>query len=118
MTERQQQHPKELRRRAERELLLPEGVYDAAALVRRLPASAVLVGCAGEEPMLEQLALQLPGVALAPPQPARACWVGRLGAHQLAAGRGVRASELVPRYVRRAEAEVRRTGERFEPAGV
>ena len=36
---------------------------------------------------------------------------------QLAAGEGVSASALAPRYVRRAEAEVRRTGLRFEPAG-
>jgi hypothetical protein len=34
----------------------------------------------------------------------------------LARGEGVTAAEAVPRYVRRAEAEVRRTGQRFEPA--
>ncbi len=33
----------------------------------------------------------------------------------LAAGGGQSAAELVPRYVRRAEAEVTRTAERFEP---
>ena len=36
--------------------------------------------------------------------------VGRLGAQLLAAGRGVAPAELAPLYVRRAEAEVRRTG--------
>jgi tRNA threonylcarbamoyladenosine biosynthesis protein TsaB len=45
-----------------------------------------------------------------------AAWVGRLGARLLAAGAGLAAADLAPAYVRRAEAEVRRTGARFEPA--
>jgi tRNA threonylcarbamoyladenosine biosynthesis protein TsaB len=40
--------------------------------------------------------------------------VGRLGARLLAAGAGFTAEALTPIYVRRAEAEVQRTGERFE----
>ena len=53
---------------------------------------------------------------LAPPEGAPAAtWVGRLGARLLAAGKGVAAADLAPVYVRRAEAEVRRTGLRFEP---
>jgi tRNA threonylcarbamoyladenosine biosynthesis protein TsaB len=40
--------------------------------------------------------------------------VGRLGARLLAAGAGFTADALTPVYVRRAEAEVQRTGERFE----
>jgi hypothetical protein len=32
----------------------------------------------------------------------------------LAAGAGVAAADVVPHYLRRAEAEVKRTGERFE----
>ena len=40
--------------------------------------------------------------------------VGRLGQRAVAAGTVTRADALVPRYVRRAEAEVQRTGERFE----
>ena len=40
--------------------------------------------------------------------------VGRLGARMLAAGAGFTADALTPVYVRRAEAEVQRTGERFE----
>ncbi len=40
--------------------------------------------------------------------------VGRLGARLLAAGAGFSAEALLPVYVRRAEAEVQRTGERFE----
>jgi tRNA threonylcarbamoyladenosine biosynthesis protein TsaB len=43
-------------------------------------------------------------------------WVGRLGARMLAAGAGIAADALAPLYVRRAEAEVRRTGARFETA--
>jgi tRNA threonylcarbamoyladenosine biosynthesis protein TsaB len=44
-----------------------------------------------------------------------AAWVGRLGARLLADGAGVPPAALAPVYVRRAEAEVRRTGARFEP---
>jgi len=40
--------------------------------------------------------------------------VGRLAARLLAAGAGIPAETLTPVYVRRAEAEVQRTGERFE----
>jgi len=40
--------------------------------------------------------------------------VGRLAARLLAAGAGIAAEALTPVYVRRAEAEVQRTGERFE----
>jgi tRNA threonylcarbamoyladenosine biosynthesis protein TsaB len=40
--------------------------------------------------------------------------VGRLGVRLLARGAGIAAGDLAPVYVRRAEAEVRRTGERFE----
>jgi tRNA threonylcarbamoyladenosine biosynthesis protein TsaB len=44
-------------------------------------------------------------------------WVGRLGARRLSAGGGVPAAALAPFYARRAEAEVRRTGMRFEADG-
>ncbi len=43
-------------------------------------------------------------------------WVGRLGFQMLEAGAAVEIAELAPRYLRRAEAEVRRTGDRFESA--
>lgn len=53
---------------------------------------------------------------LGPPEGAPdAAWVGRLGAALLARGGGIAAADLAPVYVRRAEAEVRRTGARFEP---
>jgi len=42
--------------------------------------------------------------------------VGLLGVRLLERGQGVEPADLVPRYLRRAEAEVRRTGERTEPA--
>jgi hypothetical protein len=44
----------------------------------------------------------------------RAFHTGLLGARLLARGEGQKCEDLVPRYLRRAEAEVRRTGERFE----
>jgi hypothetical protein len=51
----------------------------------------------------------------APLGAARALYVGRLGRALLARGHAVAAAELVPRYVRRAEAEARRIGEALEP---
>jgi hypothetical protein len=57
-----------------------------------------------------------PGVELVPPPAGvpRARHVGLLGARALARGEGVAAAALVPRYLRRAEAEVVRTGLRSE----
>ena len=43
-------------------------------------------------------------------------WVGRLGFRMLEAGAAIEIADLAPRYLRRAEAEVRRTGARFESA--
>jgi tRNA threonylcarbamoyladenosine biosynthesis protein TsaB len=51
-----------------------------------------------------------------PTGPVAAEAVGRLGLRLLARGGGLAAARVAPLYVRRAEAEVRRTGERFEPA--
>jgi hypothetical protein len=42
--------------------------------------------------------------------------VAELGARLLAQGGGIGVAALVPSYLRRAEAEVKRTGERFEAA--
>jgi hypothetical protein len=93
---------------------LPEGLYAGAALARRLPEPCRLVGDASGlacAPLREGLP---PGVQVQAARAARAAHVARLGAGILAAGGGCRAVELVPRYVRRAQAEVLRTGEATE----
>jgi tRNA threonylcarbamoyladenosine biosynthesis protein TsaB len=92
---------------------LEEGVYTPAELAARLPARCVLVGegvalCAAE------IRAQLGAGVLAVPSDPAARHVGVLGARMLALGEGVTVDRAVPRYLRRAEAEVRRTGERFE----
>lgn len=97
---------------------VPEGVYLPEDLAQRLPEGCRVVGAAGEEALLEALARRLPHAELVAPQPPRAWWTGRLGVRLLATGAGVAASTLAPRYVRRAEAEVRRTGRRFESSRV
>lgn len=98
---------------------LPEGLYSADELAARLPARCVLVGD-GVAVCGERIRSALgTGVRLLPPPRgrARARDVGVLGHRLLERGEGVDPAELVPRYVRRAEAEVRRTGERTEPTG-
>jgi tRNA threonylcarbamoyladenosine biosynthesis protein TsaB len=93
---------------------LPEGVYTPEALIARLPARCRLVG-EGAALVQDRLAAALgPGVTLARENGLRARPVAELGSRLLAQGAGIPAAELVPRYLRRAEAEVRRTGERFE----
>ena len=99
--------------------LLPEGVYTVASLRERLPAICRLTG---EGVAVCGAALRAalgPGVVCVPTQvgAARAAHVGALGARLLAEGAGVDAARLVPHYLRRAEAEVVRTGRRFESAG-
>jgi tRNA threonylcarbamoyladenosine biosynthesis protein TsaB len=94
---------------------LEEGVYTPAELVARLPPRCVLVGegvalCGAE--IRAELGV---GVLAVPSDPA-ARHVGVLGARMLARGEGVTVGQAVPRYLRRAEAEVQRTGQRFEPA--
>ncbi len=96
--------------------LLAEGVYTADELAARLPLRARVVG-EGVAVVAERLRDRLgPGLQLVPPPAgdARARHVGVLGARVLAAGEGVEARAMVPRYVRRAQAEVVRTGERYE----
>jgi tRNA threonylcarbamoyladenosine biosynthesis protein TsaB len=96
--------------------LLPASVLDPERLARALPEGGCLVGdgtgiVCGE---LERLA---PGrfehVADGTVEP-DAVTIGLLALREFRAGRGVDAATLVPRYVRRAEAEVVRTRERFE----
>jgi len=98
---------------------LPEGLYTPADLASRLPSRCLLVGD-GVAVCGESLRAALgPGVRLVPPPRGRprAREIGALGLRLLARGQGVSAADLVPRYVRRAEAEARRTGQPTEPPG-
>ncbi len=98
--------------------IVPEGVYTPEDFAARLPTRCTLAG-EGVALFSGAAGARLgPGVRIAahgPPGP-RAVDVGRLGARILARGEGIEASRLVPRYLRRAEAEVKRTGQRFEAA--
>jgi tRNA threonylcarbamoyladenosine biosynthesis protein TsaB len=97
--------------------LLPDSVFTPAELAAVLPPEAALViGEDAAEAAARLLALRPDLRPLAPGVgSARAARVGRLGRALLVAGRVVPAAALVPRYVRRAEAEARRTGEPLEP---
>jgi tRNA threonylcarbamoyladenosine biosynthesis protein TsaB len=95
---------------------LPEGVYTGDELAAVLPAACSLVGegvaiCgdALRERLGDRVSLHGP-----PQAEPRARHVGELGVSLWRAGAAVAADSLVPRYVGRAEAEVRRTGVRFE----
>jgi len=92
---------------------LDEGVYAPSELIPHLPPECVLVG-EGAEVFGPEIRDRLgAGVAVAGGA-ASAAAVGFLGARMLARGEGVAAADLVPHYLRRAEAEVKRTGKRFE----
>ena len=97
--------------------LVPEAVFTAEELSAALPpACTVVVGEGASAVAAAAAERTAPGMALLPAVlgRARAFHVGLLGARLLAGGEGQPAEDLVPRYVRRAEAEVRRTGQRFE----
>ncbi len=83
---------------------LPESVYSPEVLLERLPAGAKPVG--------EGVRLLGDGVGLEVAVSAGA--VGRLGRAMLSAGISERVEDLAPRYVRRAEAEARLTGQPLE----
>ena len=96
---------------------LPESVLDAKALAAALPGGCRVVGeglavCADALRAARGDALEL----VEAPEPL-ARHVAALGAEAWSRGEVSSAEDLVPRYVRRAEAEVKRTGERFEPPG-
>jgi tRNA threonylcarbamoyladenosine biosynthesis protein TsaB len=94
--------------------LLPAGVFTPEQLAARLPPRCRLVG-EGAALVGDALARALgAGVTSQPGAAASAAQVAELGALALAQGRGIGVDELVPSYLRRAEAEVKRTGERFE----
>ncbi len=93
---------------------LLERVIPIEALAARLPAGCRVVG---EGVPLCADALRNTDAVLAPPpyRETTARHVARLAARAWSRGEAVPAGDLVPRYLRRAEAEVKRTGERFEP---
>ena len=93
---------------------LAEGVIAIGALAARLPAGCRVVG---EGVPLCAEALHGADVELAPPPypETTARHVAALAARAWSRGETVAAADLAPRYLRRAEAEVKRTGERFEP---
>lgn len=99
--------------------LWPESVLAPAAIAERLPEGSTLVvgedAAAGAEAVLEARPGAFARVG-APEVGARAPWIGSLALDALAAGQTVAADALLPRYLRRAEAEVKRTGEPLEPA--
>jgi tRNA threonylcarbamoyladenosine biosynthesis protein TsaB len=95
--------------------LLPDTVATPEELAERLPHATTLVvgedaeGAAARLGALRPDLVRIAGVA-------RAARVGRLARRVLAGGRALApAAVLVPRYVRRAEAEARRTGQPLEP---
>ena len=96
-------------------VLVPEGVYTAEELAGRLPPDCLLLGegvAVAGEALRERLG---PEVRIAPPDLGpSARHVGALGARALAAGLDADVDGLVPRYLRRPQAEVQRTGLRFE----
>jgi tRNA threonylcarbamoyladenosine biosynthesis protein TsaB len=97
--------------------LVPDGVFTAVELATALPEScAVVVGEGAESVAAAAAEREGGGLVLLPAAlgRTRAFHTGLLGARLLARGEGRPSEVLVPRYLRRAEAEVRRTGERFE----
>jgi tRNA threonylcarbamoyladenosine biosynthesis protein TsaB len=103
---------------AEPDQVVPESVYTPHELLEQLPEGSRIVGegvALFEEEQRARAADR--GIDVEPVAGATrpsAVAVGRLGLGALARGEGQRAEELVPRYVRRAEAEVQRTAQRFE----
>jgi tRNA threonylcarbamoyladenosine biosynthesis protein TsaB len=92
---------------------LPEGVVRSAALPGLLPAGCRVVGEGGPD-CAGVLASQGLDYRTPPYAATTARQVAALGARAFASGAIQGAGDLVPRYLRRAEAEVQRTGQRFE----
>ena len=97
----------------DRALLEIEGVYSRTELSDRIPAKTQIAVGEGAEAFSERLAKEA-SIDLITNVVSSARRIGKIGMDCLKAGRGVSANGLVPRYLRRAEAEVRRTGNRFE----
>lgn len=96
------------------EAAVPCSVYTPEALARLLPPACRLVG-EGASVCGEALQTLLgPDVRLFPSAEPRAAHVGELAVAALARGAGRDPAELAPRYLRRAQAEVVRTGHALE----
>ena len=102
---------------AEGEPVVPESVWRPEALAARLPRPCTLLAGEDADEAARRVAEAagsgvrvLAGEAARP----RAACVGLLGLRILAAGEAVPAEALAPRYLRRAEAEARRTGRPLE----
>jgi tRNA threonylcarbamoyladenosine biosynthesis protein TsaB len=95
---------------------LADCVLTPAELAGKLPHGARVVVGEGAAEGAERLAALRPDVAriALPDGGASAATIARLGARLLAEGGGRDAAGLVPAYLRRAEAEARRTGRAFE----
>jgi tRNA threonylcarbamoyladenosine biosynthesis protein TsaB len=96
---------------------LPESVWKPEAIAARIEGPCLLAG-EGIEAVRDALAAAgRADVRLAVPadRRPRAAVVGVLGARMLARGEGRPAEGVVPRYLRRAEAEAHRTGQALEP---
>lgn len=96
--------------------IVAESVYRPEALARALPAGCTVVAGEGALGMARAVCGAAAG---AKPfrdaeVPSSAVAVGRLGLRLWRAGGAGPAAALVPRYLRRAEAEARRTGEPLE----
>lgn len=96
--------------------LLPASVYTAAQLARALPQGGQLVGDGAEIVAPSMMALDPERFRREAGEPTvpDAAVVAELGLGLLAAGQGTPAASLVPRYVRRAEAEAQRSGQAVE----
>jgi tRNA threonylcarbamoyladenosine biosynthesis protein TsaB len=96
--------------------LLSDCVLTSTELAAKLPQGARVVVGEGARAGAEQLAARRSDLALLalPHAGASAANVARLGAALLAEGASRAAEDLVPAYLRRAEAEARRTGRAFE----
>jgi tRNA threonylcarbamoyladenosine biosynthesis protein TsaB len=93
---------------------LAEAVIPIEELAARLPPGTRVVGEA--VPLCAEALRGADVVLLPPPYPeTTARHVARIAADAWQRGETTAPSELVPRYLRRAEAEVKRTGLRYEP---
>lgn len=94
---------------------LVEGLYAPGRLVQDLPRAVVVVAPeAGWRVGFERAGLGVGGAVEGPAARPSAESVGRIASRRLERGEGQTAATLTARYLRRAEAEARRTGQAVE----